>query len=218
MCNSFANGHALLVDLDGTLIDGFAPIVAGVQAALAAIGRDPLSPAEIRRRTGAGGGQIRALFGERAEEALQVFYRVHDAHLLDVQAQPGAEALLAAARGWGLRIAVVTNKAEPRARRQLAHLGLDALVDAVVGLAPGRRQKPDPHTLLLACARLRTTPAAAIMLGDGPADMQAACRAGCTALGLVGDHTEAELRQAGATACVHDLLEAKRWLAARFGG
>ncbi len=209
--------RALLVDLDGTLIEAFAPIVRGVHAACAALGIPAPSPEEVRRRTGRGGGHLRALFGKKAEAAMRIFYEVHDAHLLDVAAKPGAAALLAAVRRWGWKVAVVTSKTEPRARAQLAHLGLLAYLDALVGRTAQRPQKPDPAPVRLACARLGVAPEQAVMLGDGIADMEAAARAGCTPLGLVGHYSAAELLAAGAVDCVADLVEAKQWLARNFG-
>ncbi len=205
--------RALLLDLDGTLIEAFRPIVRAVNAALAALGEPPLPEDDIRRRTGRGGGDIRALFGARADEAMRVFYEEHDAHLLEVAAAPGAFELLDDARARGWKIAVVTSKTEPRARAQLAHLGLASRLDALVGFVPGRAQKPDPEPVRLACAALGVAPAEAVMLGDGVADMQAAARAGALPLGLAGAYTARELAQAGAAACVADLFEARRWLA-----
>ena len=105
----------------------------------------------------------------------------------------------------------MTSKSQQRAEQQLAHLGWTDLLPVVVGLTTERRQKPDPHTLLLAAEQLRLSPAALVMAGDGVADMKAAVRAGCYPLGICGGFDADELQAAGAKACLDSIAGFQRW-------
>jgi len=205
--------EAVLLDMDGTLVDAFGPIVSALNRTLADFGLPAMSDADIRRHTGRGECSMISLFGDRREEAAARFLEYHDERLLDVQPMPGAAELLDWLKMQGIPTAIVTSKHQDRAEKQLAHLGWRHLVDCVVGLREGRRQKPDPHTLLLACEALNVSPDCSIMAGDGTADMKAARRAGSLPVGLAHDFSEEELTEAGAARCFDSLHALRAWLA-----
>jgi N-acetyl-D-muramate 6-phosphate phosphatase len=204
--------RAILFDMDGTLVDAFAPIVYALNRTLSALDLPEMSEADIRRHTGRGEASVRTLFGDRRDEAIRLYLQYHDERLYDLAPMPGAEPLLRWAKASGLSVAIVTSKSQSRAEAQLTHLGWTPWIDFVVGLTEGRAQKPDPHTLHLACEFMGVVPAEAVMIGDGTADMQAAVRAGCTALGLAHAFSCPELEAAGASHCFISLTEAQRWL------
>lgn len=204
--------RGILFDMDGTLVDAFSPIVYALNQTLNALNLPLMSEEDIKRHTGRGESSIRTLFGDRREEAIDLFLRYHDERLYDLTAIPDAEIMLKWAKYSGISVAVVTNKSQSRAELQLKYLGWTNLIDYVVGLKEGRIQKPDPHVLYLACEYLNIKPSEAVVIGDGIADMQAAVSAGCTAIGLVNTFSESELEEAGATHCFSTLSEAKHWL------
>lgn len=204
--------RAMLFDMDGTLVDAFAPIVYALNRTLAALDLPGMSEADIRRHTGRGEGSIRALFGDRRDEAIRLYLKFHDERLYDLTPMPGAESMLQWAKSAGLPVAIVTSKSQSRAEAQLMHLGWTSWIDHVVGLTDGRAQKPDPHTLHLACESMGVLPEETAMIGDGTADMQAAVRAGCTALGLAHAFSCTELEAAGAERCFSSLIEVRQWL------
>ncbi len=205
--------RAVLLDMDGTLVDAFGPIVTALNRTLADFGLPAMSEADIRRHTGRGECSMISLFGDRREEAAERFLGYHDERLLDVRPLPGAETMLDWLAAHGMPAAIVTSKHQDRAERQLAHLGWRERLACVIGLCDGRRQKPDPHTLLLACETLGVPPEQTVMVGDGTADMKAARRAGSLPVGLTHDFTADELRQAGAAHCFASLDEVRGWLA-----
>ncbi len=202
---------AVLLDMDGTLVDAFKPIITALNRTLADFGLPPMSDLDIKRHTGRGECSMISLFGDRREAAARRFLEYHDRHLFDITPMDGAEKLLNWLAAHNIASAIVTSKNQMRADRQLAHLGWSDKVDAVVGAADGRRQKPDPHTLQLACEALRVPPAGTIMVGDGIADMKAARCAGSMPLGLVHAFSEQELREAGAIHCFSTLSEVQAW-------
>jgi len=204
--------HGVLLDLDGTLINAFAPIVYALNKTLEYYGLPQMKHEAIIRHTGRGECSMVSLFGDHREEAGERFLQFHDERLFEIEPLPGAEALLRWLAKRDTPRAIVTSKSQKRAEQQLAHLGWDSLLPVVIGLMPERRQKPDPHTLLLAAEQLQLSPECLVMAGDGVADMKAAVRAGCYPLGVCGGFSEKELREAGAVDCVDATTELQPWL------
>ncbi len=204
--------RGVLFDLDGTLINAFAPIVHALNETLAEFGLPQMSREAIIRHTGRGECSMVSLFGEHREAAHARFLHFHDQRLFEIEPLPGVDALLRRLAKCDIPRAVVTSKSQQRAERQLSHLGWTDLLPVVIGLTPERRQKPDPHTLLLAAEALGLSPEMLVMVGDGTADMKAARCAGCYPLGVVGGFSEEELRQAGAGGCVTGADALGPWL------
>jgi len=202
----------VLFDMDGTLVDAFGPIVYALNRTLQAFGKPTMHDEAIRRHTGRGESSITALFGEQRTAAIERYLEFHDEKLYELTPMPGAESLLKKLKSLQLPVAVVTSKSQSRADLQLAHLGWTPYFGAVIGLTDGRRQKPDPHTLEMACANLGIDPADSVMVGDGTADMLAARAAGMLAIGLTGHFTAEELLAAGADHCFSNLGEIETWL------
>jgi len=204
--------RAVLLDLDGTLIDAFRPIIIALNQTLADFGLPQMTDDEVRRHTGNGECSMTSLFGEQREAAAARFLEYHDEHLFDVRPMPGAAELLDWLTVQGVASAIVTSKSQLRADKQLDFLGWGTKLGAVIGLCEGRRQKPDPHTVHLACEALNMPVRDCIMVGDGPADIKAALRAGAVPVGLTHSFTADELSDAGAAFCFASLSEVQTWL------
>lgn len=97
---------------------------------------------------------------------------------LPVTAHEGFTALVRALVRDGSQTAVVTGDDEERAIRHVAALGLGAEIRVVVGGDRGLPGKPDPSTLLAACAGLGTAPEVCVYIGDSLVDVRAARAAG----------------------------------------
>jgi len=205
--------RGVLLDLDGTLINGFAPIVYALNKTLELYNLPQMERDAIIRHTGRGECSMISLFGEHRAEAGERFLAFHDEKMLDFSPLPGAEAMLRWLAEADIPRAIVTSKGQARAEKQLAHIGWDALLPVVIGLTPERKQKPDPHTLLLAAERLALQPNQLVMAGDGVADMKAAVRAGCYPLGITGGFSGDELCEVGAASYVGSAVELQTWLA-----
>ncbi len=109
-------------------------------------------------------------------------------------------------------MAVVTSKGQHRAEAQLEKLGWLNHFACIVGKVDGRESKPSPEPLLLACESMRLDVAEVVMVGDGEADMKAANRAGCLALGVTHSFAPDELFHYGAHHCFKSLDEVLAWL------
>ncbi|MDQ6976306.1 MAG: HAD family hydrolase [Mariprofundaceae bacterium] len=204
---------AILLDMDGTLVDAFAPIVYALNATLEEYSLPQMSKEAIVRHTGKGECSMMALFGDRRVAAGKRFLEFHDQRMFELSPLPAAEDLLRGLLDAGIARAIVTSKSQQRADQQLKFLQWDGLLDAVVGLCDDRRQKPDPHTLQLACEKISCKYERTWMIGDGIADMQAARRAGLArVMGIANSFSDAELRKAGADETFIDLQGAWTWI------
>jgi len=204
---------AVLLDMDGTLVDAFKPIVTALNQTLKDFGLPQMSDTDVKRHTGRGECSMISLFGDERKAAAKRFLEYHDQHLFDIKPMPGAKNILDWLGEHGIASAIVTSKNQMRADKQLEHLGWTDKISAVIGMQDGRRQKPDPHTVQLACDALNLHPADTIMVGDGPADMKAAKRAESMPVGLTHSFSSDELMDAGAIRCFDSLTEVQTWLA-----
>lgn len=180
--------QAVLFDWDNTLVDGWAAIEAGLNAAFGAFGL-PLWDrsqvlANVRRSLKESFPEI---FGAEWEKAREIFYaEVRACHLQVLNPMPGAEAALKSGAGY-LPMGVVSNKQGPLLRREAAHLGWDAYFGPLIGAGDAAADKPNPAPIFMALEALGLKASKAIWyVGDTALDMQAARAAGVSAV-LMGD-------------------------------
>jgi len=204
---------AVLLDMDGTLVDAFKPIVTALNQTLKDFGLPQMSDTDVKRHTGRGECSMISLFGDERKAAAKRFLEYHDQHLFDIKPMPGAKSILDWLGEHGIASAIVTSKNQMRADKQLEHLGWTDKISAVIGMQDGRRPKPDPHTIQLACDALNLHSSDTIMVGDGTADMKAAKRAESMPVGLTHSFSSDELMNAGAIRCFDSLTEVQTWLA-----
>ncbi len=193
--------RAVLIDLDGTLLDTIDDLAAAANAMLAELGRPLRELGELRTYVGKGADVLvhRTLTGTldgRAEgvvfePAVQSFRR-HYARENGVHARlyPGVLEGLAALRAKGLKLACVTNKPMAFTQPLLERTGLMPRFDLVLGGDSLPRKKPDPDQLLHACAQFRITPREAVMIGDSVHDAHAARAAGMPVLAVPYGYNE----------------------------
>lgn len=204
---------AVLLDMDGTIVDAFPPIIRALNQTFVEFGLPQMTAAEVKRHTGKGDCSMKALFGERREAAAARFLEIHDEDYLEqIKPLTGAETLFDWLKSQQIPAAIVTSKSQMRAEAQLDALNWAHYFDAVIGKMDGRAEKPDPEPVLLACKHLGVEPQHAIMIGDGIADMKSASRAGSRALGLCDAFSAEELTEVGALHCFDSLNEVHTWL------
>jgi phosphoglycolate phosphatase len=203
--------RAVIFDLDGTLADTLVDIADAMNHALAGLGLAPRKHDEYRRMIGDGAANLarRALAAAGATvdepiaaDALARFRTEYGARLLVATAPyPGIPDLLDELTARRVPMAILSNKPDVPTRRII-----DALFSrwpwvAVRGEVPGTPRKPDPAAALAIASTARMAPAEGALVGDGPADMQAAAAAGMLPVAATwGFRTRAELEAAGARA------------------
>lgn len=174
--------RALLFDWDNTLVDTWAVIHHALTITLKAVGHRPWSLEETRRRVRASArDSFPVLFGERAEEAMAIFYDTFEAdHLAKLRARPGAEDMLTRLAEAGLMLGVVSNKRGYLLRRESDHLGWTRLFHRLVGADDARHDKPAVEAVDLALEGSGLVRGPAVwFVGDTDIDMHCAARAGC---------------------------------------
>ena len=201
-----------LFDLDGTLIDSGAIILASMRHAARTV-LDREIEDEILMASVGGAGlteQMRLLDPHRVDELVRV-YREHNEPLHStLEACRGVLDVLPELRAGGRRLGIVTAK-----RRVTVQLAFDALpeleplFDVVVGSEDTTRHKPDPAPLLHALDVLGAEPHEAAYVGDSPFDIRAAKAARVHAVAVTwgGIHVEDRLRAEEPDAVVHAAAE-----------
>ena len=155
--------RTVVFDLDGTLADTAADMIGAANACFRARGLgDVLDPVDDARTAFRGAramlrlGFARSGAGGSAEVEADYprFMAAHDADLhVHSRLYPGAAEAVAGLKAAGYALAVCTNKPEDMARELVSRLGLDLLVQDLVGSGHVPR-KPDPAPVHLLMARL----------------------------------------------------------------
>ena len=176
----------VLFDLDGTVVDSGAIILASMRhATREVLGRD-FDDAELMAAVGGPGleAQMRELGPDHVDELVRV-YRAHNEPLHEELASfAGIEDVLTRLKNGGRRLGIVSAKRRTTVALAFAQVDIADLFDVVVGGDDTERQKPSPDPLLHALALLGAEPADAAYVGDSPFDMQAARAAGVYAVGV----------------------------------
>ena len=178
--------RTVFFDLDGTLIDSAAMILASFRHATRTVLRREIPDQELLGAVGGPGlrAQMEALAPDRVDELVEV-YSEHNVGLHPgLQACDGVLDLLATLKDDGRRLGVVT--AKRRATLELAFEVLPELghFDVTIAAEDTERHKPHPQPLLAALGRLGEEPAHAAYVGDSPFDVQAAKAAGMGAIAV----------------------------------
>lgn len=176
----------VLFDLDGTVVNSGAIILASMRhATREVLGRD-YSDAELLQTVGGPGleAQMRAFAPEHVNRLVNV-YRAHNTPLHEeLEACAGMEDVLVRLHGEGRRLGVVTAKRRETVELAFARVPLGHLFDTVVGGDETERHKPDPEPLLLGAERLGAEPSETAYVGDSPFDVRAAKAAGMYAVAV----------------------------------
>ncbi len=211
--------RAVILDLDGTLVDTLGDFELALRAMLGDLGR----PAEaVTRRfisltVGKGSehlvGKTLDLVGLASggegllNEALER-YQHHYAHFNGQGSHlfPGVVEGLARLTARNLPLVCLTNKPGRHARHLLELKGLAGAFAHVFGGDAFSRKKPDPLPLIETCRALGRAPAEVLMVGDSINDSQAGHAAGCVvALVSYGYNHGRPIREVPAAAYVDRL-------------
>jgi phosphoglycolate phosphatase len=212
--------RAVIIDLDGTLLDTAADLAAAVNLMLAELGR-PVLPesvvaayvgkgAEVLVHRALGGGldaRVDAAVHERGHHAFLRHYRETNGR--HARAYQGVHEGLDAMRGKGLRLACVTNKPQAFADPLLERCGLREAFELVLGGDALPLKKPDPAPMRHAARALGATPAEVVAIGDSVNDALAARAAGMAVLAVPYGYNEGrDVRTLDVDGIVDSLFEA----------
>jgi pyrophosphatase PpaX len=179
--------RTVLFDLDGTLVDSAAMILASMKHAASTVLAREIPDDELMAAVGGPGlrAQMEALAPDRVDELVSV-YSEHNVGLhSELQPCAGVLDALETLHAEGRRMGVVT--AKRRATLALAFEVLPRLeryFEVRVGAEDTERHKPSPEPLLEALSRLGEPAEGAVYVGDSPFDVQAAKAAGMGAIAV----------------------------------
>ena len=213
--------HAVLFDLDGTLVDTAPDLANALNTLLIEEGRQPMSLAGIRPEASHGArAMIQHGFGiddndpefDRLKQRFLEFYAAklcQHSRLMDGMAEV-VDRLEANGRSWG----IVTNKPGYLTTPLLAALGLDHRAACIVSGDSTAHRKPHPGPLRFACSRLGNDADQCLYIGDAERDIQAGRGAGLqTLVALYGYIRKNETPEHwGADGMVNRPAEILEWL------
>lgn len=167
----------VLFDLDGTLTDSAAGVVAGFRHALAAVGASMpdgdltsllVGPPMVDSFTRQG------LDAARLEDAVAIYTEYSDATgWAENAVYPGVSDMLDAVSGLGLRLAVTTSKNQRRAVRILEHFGLAHHFETIAGASDDGSRRAKSDVISHALEQLDAAPAEVLLLaGDRQHDIE----------------------------------------------
>lgn len=205
-----------IFDLDGTLLNTLEDLADSMNAVLKQFGYQERSLAEVRNFVGNG---IRKLVersapsgtaSEEIDRMFAAFLPYYKEHCADkTKPYEGIRELLTSLRERGVKIAVVSNKADT-AVKTLCEQYFPGFFHEAVGERAGIARKPAPDTVNEVLKNLQTKKAKAVYIGDSEVDVQTAQNAGLDCIAVSwGFRDVTVLKAAGAqniVAAPEDLL------------
>jgi len=177
---------ALLLDLDGTLLDTAPDMGGALNRLRAEHGLEPLDERVIRPVVSHGAMRLVSLgfpaaAGEAFERLRQRFLQIYSANLaVGTRLFPGFEEVLGRLESLGLPWGIVTNKPGWLTDPLLDALDLARRAACAVSGDTVAERKPHPLPLLHAAELLRVAPGRCVYVGDAERDIQAGRAAGMT--------------------------------------
>jgi pyrophosphatase PpaX len=174
----------VLFDLDGTLVDTEALILASFRyATKTVLGRD-IPDEELRAKIGQPLTVQMWDWADGSQEVHDKLFNTYLEHNDRVHSQlirsfPDTIPSLDALRAAGLPLGIVTSKRSENAARAMKSTGIDGYFEFVVAPDTFPAHKPDPEPVLHGCELLGVQHEECIYIGDSPYDMQAGRGTGC---------------------------------------
>jgi phosphoglycolate phosphatase len=196
---------AVLLDLDGTLIDSQPGILASCLAALRTLGHEPDETFDVRSAIGPPLEDmmqilLRSYGDDRVGEAVAAYRRHYgESGFLGSVPYPGIGKSLQEMKRTGLRIYLATSKRAIFANRILDHLKFAAYFDGIYGSVPSGELDHKPELLAHIVSKHSLSPSRSLMVGDRRHDISGAHAVGMRGLGVLwGYGARDELETAGA--------------------
>ena len=207
--------HAIVWDLDGTLVDSAPDLASALNTVLDKRGFFTLSINEVRAMIGNGVPKLVErgfnavgvrLDAKQLDELVAIFSSEYAACATErTRPYPQVVETLQAIHAMNIPMGVCTNKPEAFTRQILEGLGLATYFDCVVGGDTTSTRKPDPQPVLACLRGLVSEPASSLMIGDSVHDVHAAHAAGVTIGVVPWGYRSAPVEELGADFVLHDL-------------
>lgn len=176
----------VLFDLDGTVVDSGAIILASLRHATKTVLGETIPDERLLATVGGSGlaSQMRDFDPERVEELVRV-YTEHNRPLhSELAACDGMLELLEELKRKGRKLGIVTAKRRATVELAFETVPIEHLFAVVVAGDETERHKPHPEPLLRALAQVGADAGTAAYVGDSPFDVQAAKAGGLAAVAV----------------------------------
>ena len=184
------NGRAVILDVDGTLVDSNDAHADAWVDAFTEFGITVAYDA-VRRSIGMGGDKLMpevAGIDEGSRLGQQIAERrghiFKSRYLPRLAAFPRVRELILRFKADGFILAVASSAKEDELDPLLEVAGVKELIPARTSSDDAEHSKPDPDIVVAALTRVKADRARAVMVGDTPYDVAAAKRAGIEIVGL----------------------------------
>jgi phosphoglycolate phosphatase len=224
----FSNIHAVIIDLDGTMLDTAPDFQCAINRMRAELDLAPIEIDTIKIFVGKGtenlirrvlavdfnDAQIEAQFPQALSSYSRHYLAINGNYsTLYENVVEGLSAL----KSKGLRLACVTNKPIAFTRPLLDKKGLAHYFDVVYGGDSLPRKKPDPLPLLQVCEDFGLKPHQVLAIGDSTNDAQAARAAGCKVLTVPYGYNHGEsIQNIDSDGIVPTLLDAAHLISTQY--
>jgi len=199
---------AILVDIDGTLVDTNYFHTVAWWRAFQEIGEDvPMST--IHPLIGMGSDQlVEQAIGRESEEASDAHSRHYEPFKEEIKAFPGAADLLNELARREARLILATSSDEKDLDRLQEAIGADDAIDEAVTKGDVEHSKPAPDIFEAALKKFDLDPRRTLVVGDTRWDIEAASKLELEVVCvLTGGSTRQELDEVGAAAVYEDVAE-----------
>jgi phosphoglycolate phosphatase len=208
---------AQIIDHDGTLVDTAPDLLGATNAVMAARGLPLIPPETLRHMVGFGARSLieqameaagRVLRPDELPPLLDIFMAHYRAHIADGSVLfAGVRETLAALKGDGARLAVLTNKPQELADLLLPRIGLRDVFSEVYGAGRMQYVKPDARIFHDVVHDIGGHDGGAVMIGDSITDLNTAKAAGAPCILFSYGYTPIPARDLGADMVLDDFTQ-----------
>ena len=176
---------AVVFDLDGTLVDTMACILATYVDTIRSLGGPDVTIDDVLGKFHIGPTRVvleHFLGRPLVAEDLECYFAAYEQAITGLQPFPGVVDLVEELRRAGYRLGLFTSATRRAATLVLATAGLDRLFEVIVGGDEIVHPKPASDGLELICRRLGVRPNTTAYVGDALVDLECAISAGALAI------------------------------------
>lgn len=179
----------VIFDLDGTLVNSLAELVAAVNHVRSVFGLSCFTEGEVREMLGRGDRPLvekalpeASITDLQRAQALYLSYSELNL-LTSTSIYPGVVDTLAELKKNGVLMAIISNKHSRLSRKLLGRLGIEAYFSAILGSDSLPFRKPSPEPILRLLDDFHMNASGGVIVGDSMSDILAGKRAGVVTVG-----------------------------------